>query len=42
MAGQIRPQTDNITDYAWLTKQEIQPIVEEYYWNGIKDILTDF
>ncbi|KAH8833512.1 hypothetical protein DL96DRAFT_1577265 [Flagelloscypha sp. PMI_526] len=41
MAGQIRPQTKNITDFAWLTKQEIKPLVSESYWAAIQDMLSD-
>ncbi|OBZ75207.1 54S ribosomal protein L17, mitochondrial [Grifola frondosa] len=42
LAGQVRPDGKNITDFAWLTKQEIQPRVDQNYWASIKDILSDF
>ncbi|KAG6812764.1 hypothetical protein H0H92_000679 [Tricholoma furcatifolium] len=41
MAGQIHPNS-NITDFAWLTKQEIETRVEKDYWEGVKDILSDY
>ncbi|KAG6910922.1 hypothetical protein DXG01_006605 [Tephrocybe rancida] len=41
MAGQIQPDPSVISDFAWLTKQEIETRVEKDYWEGIKDILSD-
>jgi len=40
MQGQCRP-AENIKDFAWLTKQEIESYVDKHYWDGIKDILSD-
>jgi len=42
MAGQVRPDGKQIYDFAWLTKQEIPSRVDEDYWLGIKDMLSDF
>ncbi|KAG6833495.1 hypothetical protein H0H87_006067 [Tephrocybe sp. NHM501043] len=42
MAGQIHPDTSVISDFAWLTKQEIETHVEKEYWESIKDILSDY
>jgi large subunit ribosomal protein L46 len=41
LAGQVRPDGKNICDFAWLTKQEITSRVDEKYWMGIKDMLSD-
>jgi large subunit ribosomal protein L46 len=41
MAGQVRPGK-SVTDFAWLTKKEISKRVDEQYWDGIKDMLSDF
>ncbi|KAJ8519876.1 hypothetical protein ONZ45_g3235 [Pleurotus djamor] len=41
MAGQVHPQAKTISDFAWLTKEEIEPYVPEDYWNSIKDMLSD-
>jgi large subunit ribosomal protein L46 len=40
-AGQMRPK-EHIHNYAWLTKEEIEGRVEKHYWDGVKDILSDF
>ncbi|KDQ60594.1 hypothetical protein JAAARDRAFT_151102 [Jaapia argillacea MUCL 33604] len=42
LAGQVRPVGQNVIDFAWLTKQEIQPHVGEHYWTNVKDLLADF
>ncbi|KAI0371762.1 hypothetical protein BV20DRAFT_965034 [Pilatotrama ljubarskyi] len=42
LAGQVRPDGKNVTDFAWLTKEEIEPRVEKDYWASVKDILSDF
>ncbi|KAG2115219.1 39S mitochondrial ribosomal protein L46-domain-containing protein [Suillus discolor] len=42
MAGQVRPNRTHTQDFAWLTKGEIKTRVDEDYWLGIKDILSDF
>ncbi|CCM03837.1 uncharacterized protein FIBRA_05986 [Fibroporia radiculosa] len=42
LAGQVRPHGKDILDFAWLTKQEIEPRVDPLYWSGIKDMLSDF
>jgi len=41
MAGQVRPG-ESVTDFAWLTKKEISKRVDQQYWDGIKDMLSDF
>jgi large subunit ribosomal protein L46 len=41
MAGQVKPGK-SVTDFAWLTKKEIAKRVDERYWDGIKDMLSDF
>lgn len=40
MAGQVKP-SKSITDFAWLTKKEIQKRVDAQYWDGVKDMLSD-
>jgi large subunit ribosomal protein L46 len=42
MAGQVRPNRTQAQDFAWLTKGEIKTRVDENYWLGIKDMLSDF
>ncbi|KAG6879042.1 hypothetical protein C0992_005667 [Termitomyces sp. T32_za158] len=42
LAGQIHPDPTTISDFAWLTKQEIETRVEKDYWEGVKDILSDY
>lgn len=42
MAGQATPGGNAVKDFAWLTKQEIEPLVEKHYWDGVKNILSDF
>lgn len=42
LAGQVRPDAKSVDDFAWLTKQEIQKRVEQKYWDGVKDMLSDF
>ena len=39
-AGQAK--AEKITDFAWLTKEEIESRVDKEYWNGTKDMLSDF
>jgi large subunit ribosomal protein L46 len=41
MAGQVRLEA-SVTDFAWLTKKEIAKRVDQQYWDGIKDMLSDF
>ncbi|KAJ3881475.1 39S mitochondrial ribosomal protein L46-domain-containing protein [Lentinula edodes] len=41
LAGQARPNPETVKDFAWLTKQEVESRVSEYYWHGVKDILSD-
>ena len=40
MAGQVRPG-ESVTDFAWLTKNEISERVNQVYWDGIKDMLSE-
>jgi len=42
MAGQAKPDAKAVQDFAWLTKQEIQTRVKLEYWNGIKDVLSEY
>lgn len=42
MAGQVKLEGDSIKDFAWLTKQEIETRVEKDYWDGVKDVLSDY
>jgi large subunit ribosomal protein L46 len=42
LAGQCAPDGEEIVDFAWLTKQEIQQYVEPHYWEAVKDMLSDF
>ncbi|KAI0818805.1 39S mitochondrial ribosomal protein L46-domain-containing protein [Irpex lacteus] len=42
LAGQARPDGKNVLDIAWLTKEEIQTRVEPSYWDGVKDMISDF
>ncbi|RDB21361.1 54S ribosomal protein L17, mitochondrial [Hypsizygus marmoreus] len=42
MAGQAKPNEEIISDFAWLTKQEIEQRVEKDYWEGVKDMLSDY
>ena len=41
MAGQVKP-SKSVADFAWLTKKEIEKRVDERYWEGVKDMLSDF
>lgn len=41
MAGQVRP-SNKVSDFMWLAKEEIEPHVDAQYWNGIKDMLSDY
>ncbi|KAJ4488337.1 39S mitochondrial ribosomal protein L46-domain-containing protein [Lentinula aciculospora] len=41
LAGQARPNPETVKDFAWVTKQEVEIRVPEYYWNGVKDMLSD-
>lgn len=42
MAGQAMPSLTSVQDFAWLTKQEIQTRVSPEYWDGVKDILSEY
>ncbi|KAJ1677947.1 hypothetical protein EV182_005107 [Spiromyces aspiralis] len=39
-SGQVRPQSKDTTDFAWVTKDEMEKIVEPEYWTDIKDMLS--
>ena len=41
LAGQVRPDGKNVTDFAWLTKEEIETRVDKDYWAGVRDMLSD-
>ncbi|KAF7322656.1 50S ribosomal subunit L30 [Mycena chlorophos] len=40
MAGQVRPGK-SVTDFAWVTKQEVEKRVDGQYWESVKDMLSD-
>lgn len=40
-SGQARPDGKGATDFAWLTKEEIETKVEAKYWTAVKDMLSD-
>jgi len=42
MAGQVKLDGTSIKDFAWLTKQEIEARVQKDYWDGVKDVLSDY
>ncbi|KAI0698500.1 39S mitochondrial ribosomal protein L46-domain-containing protein [Cytidiella melzeri] len=42
LAGQARPDGKNILDFAWLNKEEIRTRVDQDYWAGVKDMISDF
>jgi large subunit ribosomal protein L46 len=42
MAGQVRLDEQKISDFAWLTKQEITSRLDRNYWLGVKDMLSNF
>lgn len=42
MAGQVRVDGKSVQDFAWLTKEEIGEKLDKEYWEGVKDILSDF
>ncbi|KAI6110074.1 39S mitochondrial ribosomal protein L46-domain-containing protein [Pisolithus sp. B1] len=42
LAGQVWPKQSRYQDFAWLTKGEIRRITDDEYWNGIRDMLSDF
>jgi len=42
MAGQVHLAKENIKNFAWLTKEEIEPRVNRHYWENIRDMLSDF
>lgn len=41
LAGQVSLNSPEISDFAWLTKEEIGERVDSTYWSGIKDMLAD-
>ncbi|THH15593.1 hypothetical protein EW146_g4898 [Bondarzewia mesenterica] len=42
MAGQVQLDGKDISDFAWLAKEEISKRLEPEYWNAVKDMLSDF
>jgi len=43
LAGQCQPvAAASIQDFAWLAKEEIQSRVDGQYWEGVKDMLSDY
>jgi large subunit ribosomal protein L46 len=42
MAGQANlKENENLTDFKWLAKEEIQPLVTQQYWRSVKDMLAE-
>ncbi|KAG8956645.1 54S ribosomal protein L17 mitochondrial [Tulasnella sp. 424] len=41
LAGQVSLNSSDVSDFAWLTKEEIGDRVDAAYWSGIKDMLAD-
>lgn len=43
MAGQadLVENRQDLKDFKWLAKEEIQPLVSPQYWSAIKDMLTE-
>ena len=42
MAGQANvKENENLTDFKWLSKEEIQPFVSQQYWRSVKDMLAE-
>jgi len=43
LAGQCQPVVEaGIQDFAWLAKEEIQSHVDDQYWEGVKNMLSDY
>jgi len=43
LAGQCKPVVAaGIQDFAWLAKEEVQSHVDDQYWEGVKDMLSDY
>ena len=42
LAGQAMVDGEKVKDFAWLTKEEVQKRVAKDYWEGVKDVLSDF
>ena len=42
ITGQVQPDGKSVFDFAWLAKEEIESRVDKSYWNGVKDMLSDF
>ncbi|KAF7974073.1 hypothetical protein HWV62_23975 [Athelia sp. TMB] len=44
LAGQVNtdPSVSQTREFAWLTKQELEGRLDKDYWNGVKDMLSDF
>ncbi|RUS32360.1 39S mitochondrial ribosomal protein L46-domain-containing protein [Jimgerdemannia flammicorona] len=40
-AGQVRPDNDEVVDYAWVTKQELKEYVSPDYYKAVKDMLSE-
>lgn len=43
MAGQanVVESSQDLKDFKWLSKEEIQPLVNKQYWSAVKDMLTE-
>ena len=40
-AGQVKVDNKEIIDFAWVTKQELRKYVESYYYDAVKDMLSE-
>ncbi|CAH1764005.1 5685_t:CDS:2 [Entrophospora sp. SA101] len=40
-AGQVKVDNKEIIDFAWVTKQELREYVESYYYDAVKDMLSE-
>jgi large subunit ribosomal protein L46 len=40
-AGQAKPNNKDVSDYAWLTKEELATYLSPDYYKAIKDSLGD-
>lgn len=41
MAGQADVNSNDVEDFRWLAKDEIQKLVAPWYWSNVKNMLVD-